>query len=139
MVCRLGKLKKLYTILGMTMPNLQQLFTQTQENYELIPEFIDQLLASDVYCLGKQSPNQRIQFRVLETPDGEHAIPFFLSEEIIHNDLGEDTEYVTLNTRKLFEITAGATLVLNPTSELSKEFQPDEITAILNIDTEELE
>lgn len=119
------------------MPNLQTLFTQTQENYELIPDFIDRLLASDVYCLGKQNPNQRIQFRMLETPEGEQAIPFFLSKEIIHNDLGEDAEYVTINTRKLFEMTTGATLVLNPTSELSKEFQPDEITAILNIDTEE--
>jgi len=119
------------------MPNLQQLFTQTQENYELIPAFIDQLLVSDVYCLGKQNPNQRIQFRVLETPDGDQAIPFFLSEEIIHQDLGKDTEYVTLNTRKLFEMTEGAILVLNPTSELSKEFQPDEITAILNIETDQ--
>ena len=62
------------------MSNLQQLFTQTQENYELIPDFIDLLLVSDVYCLGKQNPNQRIQFRVLETPDGDQAIPFFLSK-----------------------------------------------------------
>jgi len=121
------------------MPNLQQLFTQTHENYELIPEFIDQLLASDIYCLGTQDNDNKLQFRVLETPEGDQAIPFFLSEEIIHNDLGEDAEYVMINTRKLFEITEGAILVLNPTSELSKEFQPDEITAILSIDSEELE
>ena len=33
-------------------------------------------------------------------------------------------------------MTQGATLVLNPTSELSKEFQPEEIKAILEIDEE---
>ena len=117
------------------MPNLQQLFTQTQENYELVPEFIDQLLASDVYCLGKQNPNHRIQFRVFETPDGGQAIPFFLELESIHNDLGTDAEYVILNTRKFFEMTLGATVILNPTSELSKEFQPGEIAKILDIHT----
>ena len=113
------------------MQNLQQLFTQTQENYELIPEFIEQLLQSDVYCLGTQDAAQNIQFRVLETPEGDQAIPFFLSLEMIQTDLGEDTEYVVLNTKKLFEMTKGATLVLNPTSEISKEFLSDEILSIL--------
>ena len=130
-ICQNTKLKRFKM-----MPNLQQLFTQTQENYELVPEFIDQLLASDVYCLGKQNPNQRIQFRVFETPDGEQAIPFFLELESIHNDLGTDAEYVILNTRKFFEMTLGATVILNPTSELSKEFQAEEIAKILEIHTD---
>ena len=119
------------------MSNLQQLFTQTQENYELIPDFIDLLLVSDVYCLGKQNPNQRLQFSVLETPDRDQAIPFFSTQEMIYQDLGEDIEYVTLNTRKLFEMTIGATLVLNPTADLTKEFQPEEIQAILAIGLDE--
>ena len=110
------------------MSNLQQLFTQTQENYELVPTVIDQLLASNVYCLGKQNPNQRIQFRVFETPDGEQVIPFFLELENIHNKLGIDAEYVILNIRKFFEMTLGATVILNPTSELSKEFQSGIVT-----------
>ena len=117
--------------------NLQKLFTQTQENYELIPFFIEQLLVSDVYCLGTQDQNNQIQFRVLETEDGDQAIPFFLSAETLQQDLGNETEYLTLNTRKLFEMTVGATLVMNPTSELSKEFQPEEIKAILEIETQD--
>ena len=104
------------------MPNLQQLFTQTQENYELIPEFIDKLLESDIYCLGIKDSDNKLQFRVLETPEGDQAIPFFLELETIHNDIGTDVEYLVLNARKLFEITQGATLVLNPTSNLSKNF-----------------
>lgn len=117
--------------------NLQKLFTQTQENYELIPFFIEQLLASDVYCLATQNHDQKIQFRILEAEDGEQAIPFFLSVDMIQEDLGQDVEYLTLNTRKLFEMTLGATLVMNPTSALSKEFQPEEIKAILEIEHQE--
>jgi hypothetical protein len=116
--------------------NLQKLLTQTQENYELIPFFIEQLLASDVYCLAIQNQEEQIQFRVLETEEGEQAIPFFLSEELILQDLGHDAEYISLNTRKLFEMTLGATLVMNPTSELSKEFQPEDVKAILDIENE---
>lgn len=112
--------------------NLQKLFAQTQENYELIPFFIEQLLASDVYCLATQDPDQKIQFRVLETEEGEQAIPFFLALETIQHDFGDETEYLTLNTRKLFEMTLGTTLVMNPTSTLSKEFQSEEVKAILN-------
>lgn len=121
------------------MNNLQQLFTQTQENYELIPEFIDQLLVSDIYCLGTKDSQNNIQFRVLESPEGDQAIPFFLELEMIKQDIGEEAEYIILNARKLFEITKGATLVLNPTSNLVKEFQADEITKILEIHTGEAE
>lgn len=118
------------------MSNLEQLFIDTQKNYELIPDFIEKLLMSDVYCLGVQSIDHTFQFRVLETEEGDKAIPFFLSLEIIQNDLGGDVEYMTINTRQFFEMTQGATLVLNPTSELSKEFQPEEIQAILEIDSD---
>ena len=117
--------------------NLQKLFTQTQENYELIPFFIEQLLVSDVYCLGTKDQDNQIQFRVLETDEGDQAIPFFLSSETIQKDLGTEVEYLTLNTRKLFEMTLGATLVMNPTSALSKEFQPEEIKAILETQDQE--
>ena len=73
---------------------------------------------------------------MFETPDGGQAIPFFLELESIHNDLGTDAEYVILNTRKSFEMTLGATVILNPTSELSKEFQAEEIAKILEIHTD---
>ena len=123
----------------MTNQELQNLFEQTQENYELIPQFLDQLLETDVYCLGTQDNHHQIQFRVLETPEGDQAIPFFILLETIQNDIGEDAEYVQLNTRKLFEMTKGATLVLNPTSELAKEFLADEIESILNIEQSEID
>lgn len=118
------------------MSNLQKLFVQTQENYELIPQFLDQLLAADVYCLGVLDSNNKIQFQILETPDGDQAIPFFLELELIYSAFGSQVEHFTINTRKIFEMTQGATLVLNPTSDLSKEFSPEEIQSILNMNVE---
>lgn len=114
--------------------NLQQLFNQTQQNYELIPQFLDQLLMSNVYCLGTEDQDQKCNFRVLESPEGEQAIPFFLELETVYRDFGSQVEHFTLNARNLFEMTKGATLVLNPTSELSKEFQPEEIRSILEME-----
>ena len=116
--------------------SLQKLFIQTQENYELIPQFLDELLESDIYCLGSENKDSKIQFQVLETPDGDQAIPFFLELEAIYNAFGSQVEHFTINTRKMFKMTQGATVVLNPTSELSKEFSPEEIQSILNMDVE---
>lgn len=121
------------------MPNLQEIFEQTQENYELIPEFLDQLLLADVYCLGTKDSQQQLQFRVLETAEGDQAIPFFLSLDLILQDLGKDVPYLIINTRKLFEMTTGTTLVLNPTTALAKEFDADEIKSILNMDRNEID
>lgn len=118
----------------MTTLNLEQLFYQTQQNYELIPQFLDQLLLSNVYCLGTEEQDQKRNFRVLETPEGDQAIPFFLELETVYRDFGAQVEHFTINARTLFEITQGATLVLNPTSELSKEFQPEEIRSILEME-----
>ena len=44
--------------------NLQDAFEQTQQNYELIPQFINELLDSDVFCLGTQDQDKNFQFRI---------------------------------------------------------------------------
>lgn len=118
--------------------DLQTLYEQTQQNYELIPQFITELLDAEVFCLGTQDNAKNYQFRMLESADGEQAIPFFLSLEMIHSDVGEDAEYFTMITRQLFSMTKGATLVMNPTSDLAKEFSPEEVNSILNMDVDEL-
>lgn len=113
---------------------LQELFQQTQENYERIPAFLDELLLADVFCLGTENAGNRIQFRMLETPEGEQAIPFFLDAVQIVESFGE-VDYIPLNCRRFFEMTLGATLVLNPTLSLFKEFSPDEVKSILEMET----
>ncbi|OTG87147.1 enhanced serine sensitivity protein SseB [Acinetobacter sp. ANC 4558] len=115
------------------MSHLEQLFQQTQRHYNLIPDFIEQLLVADIYCIAQQNNANEIQFRVFETSEGEQAIPFFLTLAQIHQDIGIETEYILLKTKKLFEMTQGAILILNPTSTLHKVFQPEEIQIILDM------
>lgn len=115
----------------MTEQSLDMLFKIAAENPEATPAFLKQLLASDIYCLGLEQTQGRIQFRMLETEQGEQAIAFFLSEKMIIDDLG-DEPFIQLAARKLFSMTQGATLVLNPTSEFSKEFSAQEVSFLLN-------
>lgn len=111
--------------------HLDALFQQAAENPENMPEFLKQLLLSEIYCLGLAQANGRIQFRMLQTEHGEQAIPFFLSSEMIRADLGAGEPFLSMPARKLLEMTQGAIVVLNPTSSYSKEFSADEIDFLL--------
>lgn len=117
--------------------SLQQMYETTLNHPEQYSVFYQQLLGSEVYCLGARDEQQHLHFQLLQTEQGEQAIPFFLSLAMLQQDVGADAEFVILNAEKLFSITKGATLVMNPTSEDSKEFLPDEVDAILNFSKNE--
>lgn len=117
--------------------SLQQMYETTLNHPEQYSAFYQQLLGSEVYCLGARDEQQHLHFQLLQTEQGEQAIPFFLSLTMLQQDVGADAEFVILHAEKLFSITKGATLVMNPTSEDSKEFLPDEVDAILNFSKNE--
>ena len=117
--------------------SLQQMYETTLNHPEQYPAFYQQLLSSEVYCLGARDEQQHLHFQLLQTEQGEQAIPFFLSLTMLQQDVGADAEFVILNAEKLLIITKGATLVMNPTSEDSKEFLPDEVDVILNFSKNE--
>lgn len=112
--------------------SLQQLYETALNHPEQYPAFYQQLLRSEVYCLGTRDAQQHLHFQLLQTEQGEQAIAFFLSLAKLNQDAGADAEFVMMNAEKLFSITKGATLVMNPASEDSKEFLPDEVEAILS-------
>ncbi|OTG80572.1 hypothetical protein B9T33_09100 [Acinetobacter sp. ANC 5054] len=117
--------------------SLQELYTSTLNHPEQYAAFYQQLLRSEVFCLGARDEQQHLHFQLLQTEQGEQAIPFFLSLAMLQQDVGADAEFVMINAEKLFSITKGATLVMNPTSDNSKEFLPDEVDAILNFSKNE--
>ena len=84
-----------------------------------------------MFCLGERDEHQQLHFQLVQTDDGEQAIPFFLNLAMLQQDVGLDAEFVMINAEKLFRITKGATLVMNPTSEHPKEFLAEEVEAIL--------
>lgn len=108
------------------------------------PEFLEKLLDSDVYCLGTtgrrdalQQKSTQIQagesihLRKWQREDGHSAIPFFLSIESLQQAISQEENYLQLNMRELFQVTAGDYLILNPNTAYAKEFSPQEVEALL--------
>ena len=111
--------------------SLQQLYETTLDHPEQYQDFFQQLLSSQVFCLGERDEHQQLHFQLVQTDDGEQAIPFFLNLAMLQQDVGLNAEFVMISAEKLFTITKGATLVMNPTSEHPKEFLAEEVEAIL--------
>ncbi len=113
---------------------LEALFMQTTDHPELMTEFLKQLLLADIFCVGDDSDQSNIHFRMLETPEGEQAIPFFLMADTLKMSFGDDLEYFIMPAKHFFEMTKGSILLLNPASAHMKEFTADEIEFLLSFD-----
>ncbi len=105
------------------------------------PEFYRLLLESSVYVLGHSegtageartlSAGEKISIQNWVRTDGSPVIPFFTSLAALKRAIEAETSYLALPARALFEMTRGASLVLNPKSRHGKEFLPGEIDALL--------
>ena len=60
--------------------------------------------------------------------EGKPALPFFTSEQ----RLPGNTKCLLLGARAFFEMTRGATLVMNPGSAYGKGFSPEEVAKLLD-------
>lgn len=107
------------------------------------PEFIARLLEADVYVLGRMhgstGPGERVagegekmDIRSWSSEDGEAILPFFTSLAVLREAIEWEESYVRLPARTFFEMTLGATLVLNPNSPYGKEFLPQEVENLLH-------
>lgn len=107
------------------------------------PEFYRLLLESEVFVLGNTEDHgegrrtlasgEKVSIMNWQKNDGTLVVPFFSSLEVLRSAIKEQQSFVAMPARSLFEITKGATLALNPASNLShsKEFFPQEIEAML--------
>ena len=79
----------------------------------------------------------RVSIESWTRADGSQVLPFFSSPDAAQRGLavlsesGAPSPTMILPARALFELTAGATLVLNPGSDYGKEFLPPEIASLL--------
>lgn len=109
------------------------------------PEFYRLLVESKIFVLGKSdsasdgdsmiSAGAKLAIVNWQRQDGSPVIPFFTSLPALQRAIEEEEPYVALPARAFFEITKGASLVLNPKSPYGKEFYPQEISAILSTGT----
>jgi hypothetical protein len=106
------------------------------------PDFYRLLMESTVYIISGDGPGptsgartlaegEQIQILNWAKNDGTSIIPFFTSLPALQRALTTGARYMALQARALFEMTRGATLVLNPKSDYGKEFLPNEIEALL--------
>jgi hypothetical protein len=105
------------------------------------PEFYKILLEATVYILGhSDSPTNglrtfdagdKISINKWTRNDGSFVIPFFSSLEALQKAIEEETTYMALPARSLFEMTKGSSLVLNPKLQFGKEFFANEIEALI--------
>ncbi|HEB59770.1 MAG TPA: enhanced serine sensitivity protein SseB [Gammaproteobacteria bacterium] len=108
------------------------------------PEFYRVLLDTEVFILGHTgnedgaeagmqslAAGDRIAIQNWQRQDGSPIIPFFSSLAMLQAAIEDEQPYLVLPVKALFEMTRGATLVLNPISEFPKEFVSDEIAQLL--------
>jgi hypothetical protein len=113
-----------------------------------VPEFLDTLLDATVIVPGiatsrSVEPGQSVRFEAgqavqlapLTGRDGSPVQPFYTSEEALQRTIaavpGFEQRFLALACRDLWELTRGATLILNPHSQYGKEFLPGEIASLL--------
>lgn len=125
---------------------LESFFLKAVHEPAYRPEFLQQLMSANVYCVGSSDQDDQpdritahildsgasIQLKSWEDESYDCVIPFFTSLEKMRLAISEDESFICLPTKTLFEMTFGARLVLNPQSlDASKDFIPDEIHYLL--------
>ena len=64
--------------------------------------------------------------------DGRKYLPVFSSIARMQEYIKEDSKYLSMVGRDLFDTTRGAPLILNPASEYGKQLAPHEIAQLLD-------
>jgi hypothetical protein len=106
------------------------------------PQFLRDLLESDIYILNQKTDELQIQNNILQKDaklnilsfqkDGKTWLPIFTSLERVEQYIRADSSYVQLKAKDFFEITRGAFVFLNPGFPYGKEFFPQEVEQLLD-------
>ena len=98
--------------------------------------FLPALLESTVIVPGTASGERSATFANLVGASGSPVLPFYTSEDRLRETLQAmptfEGNFLALPCRAFWEMTRGATLVLNPHSAQGKEFLPGEIGQLLD-------
>ena len=105
-------------------------------------EFYRLLLETDLLVLGTAEGREEASDKfsldsgsrlnlVTGEQDGHKYLPVFSSIARMQDYIKEDSKYLSMKGRDLFETTRGAPLILNPASEYGKQLAPHEIAQLL--------
>ncbi|WP_291050696.1 enhanced serine sensitivity protein SseB C-terminal domain-containing protein [Herbiconiux sp.] len=117
-------------------PEIEALLAEAARDPAAAPAFVTALLESTVIVPGTTSGENTATLADLLGPAGTSVQPFYTSEERLRETLravpGFERAFLALPCRVLWQMTRGATLVLNPHSSHGKEFLPGEIGQLLD-------
>lgn len=123
---------------------LEDLFLQALHEPAYRAKFLEKLMSSNIYFPGMtgRSDVSQIQESYLDEdtpvqikswPNEAYGqiIPFFTSLEKMRLMLSPDEKFMCMPCNIFFVMTQGALLILNPESDATKEFFPEEVLQLL--------
>ncbi len=122
---------------------LEELLLIAAQEPEYRDKFYQQLLESDLFVLGgedaKEGERPEDELSLLEwvSDEGESAIPFFTSYELLEKEVGDGAIYLAINGAVLLASVGDSNLVMNPGHASAKMFYPDEVAMILTTEFED--
>lgn len=122
--------------------DLEKSLMNAATNASARPQFLRDLLDSDIYVLNQKGDDLQIKDNLLQEGarlnllsferDGRTWLPIFTSLPLVEQYIRSESSYLQLKARDFFEITRGAFVFLNPGIEYGKEFFPQEIEQLLD-------
>src|SRR3954467_15494855 len=122
---------------------LERALVRAVQNPTTGPDFYRLLLESDLLVLGTAegqegavhqfnlAPGSKLNL-VTGLKDGHQYLPVFSSLVRMQDYVKQESKYLSIKGRDLFELTRGAPVILNPASEYGKELTAEEVGLLLN-------
>lgn len=112
---------------------LTRLMREALADKTVEPTFFRALLDATLYThTPRQKRSGRLRLIQFTTPEGLTVLPFFTDEVQARAAAGSNATVIVLTGRQLFELTRGATLMLNPNT-ISCTLYPEEVAALLDL------
>ncbi|AMW79389.1 hypothetical protein AMD27_11135 [Acinetobacter sp. TGL-Y2] len=123
---------------------LEDLFLQALHEPAYRAEFLEKLMSAHIYFPGTTGrsdvsqiqesyldENTPVQIKSWPNEAYGQIIPFFTSLEKMRLALNPDEKFICMPCNVFFAMTQGSLLILNPESDATKEFTPEEILQLL--------
>jgi len=120
--------------------NFETLLQKAADNSSYRAEFIKRLLAENFFIItnnkigveGLNKLEAGMNVNVFMLKDGR--VPIFTSTDRIFDKgiIKKEVQFLEAKGEDIFEFLKGASLILNPYSDYSKEFTPEEVERVLN-------
>ncbi len=126
------------------MDELEFILETAIQNPQYRPMFYEKLMNSDVFIvtdyntvadfseIKPKGKKKNIFIKTLKKDNGMDIIPFFTTVEKLTTFTGNGTPYISMKSFELFDIIKGNCAVINPGSEVTKEFTFEEIKSLIN-------